>query len=172
MKTEYLKLSFLDFILYFPIGVILTIVSLPFYIADFASRFNLFGIEGNEGLAYFPTFFLAPIILIYGLIRRENLKFTLIKADINTEQFIGLTQQLRNEFNWSISEQSESMCIFKTHAGQVTNFWGQQITLKLCKEGLLVNSISDTSKHGSTTFFQNSSNINDLKDFLEQKINR
>jgi hypothetical protein len=120
-----------------------------------------------------PGLILAPISLFIYFIQREKLRFQFLRTWTDIEESKQLVRQIANEQKWAIRSFKDNMYTIKTNPGFINQSWGQHITIRLVKEGLLVNSIFDTNK-GSwfVTFGSNQKNIDNIRQTIERRTGR
>lgn len=157
MGQGYVKLKTLDRIIHFSpslyLGLTFSIVTILLIIK---------GLFDIEMIAILGLIFSVPTAIFYAT-QKSKLEFKLIQTSIDKNGFIELVKEICKEFNWTIHSFTDNEFAIKTNPGFVNQSWGQHITLKLSKDGILINSIFDTNK-GTwlITFGSNTKNTNDI----------
>ena len=166
MRQQRVKLEIWDALIHYSLALYLglPVVILVGYFS--LAQFGLFGIARriDEMIIIMPALTLGPLSLIAYLVQREKLKFKFIRLAVNKEEFRALVKEISEELRWTIRSNKGNTFVIKTNPGFVNQSWGQHVTLRLVKDGILVNSISDPNK-GSwiATFGSNSRNVDDIK---------
>jgi hypothetical protein len=157
MGQGYVKLKTLDSIIHFSpslyLGLAFSIVTILLIIK---------GLVDIEMLTILGLTFSVPTAIFYA-IQKSKLEFRFVQTSIGKNEFTDLVREISKEFKWTIHSFSDNEFTIKTNPGFVNQSWGQHITLKLTKDGILINSIFDTNK-GTwlITFGSNTKNTNDI----------
>jgi hypothetical protein len=163
MTPQYVKLKSLDRILHFGPALFLGFAFLIILVSlTIKGRFDI------EILTVLGLIFSIPTAIFYA-IQKNKLQFNFIKVSINENEFKDLVTAISKEYRWTIDSQANNEFTLKTNPGFINQSWGQHITLKLTRGGILLNSIFDTNKGTSlVTFGSNTKNINDITRIIEQ----
>ena len=166
MGQRRVKLETLDSLIHYSLALYLGLPIVIFAGYFILGQFGLFGISRqiDGAIITIPAIILGPLTLIVYLVQREKLKYHFIKAAVDKDSFKTLVKDIAKELRWTIRSHKNDAFTIKTNPGFVNQSWGQHVTLRLVKGGILMNSIFDPNK-GSwiITFGSNSKNIDDIK---------
>lgn len=166
MGQRRVKLETLDSLIHYSLALYLGLPIVIFAGYFILGQFGPFGISRqiNGAIIIIPAIILGPLSLIVYLVQREKLKYHFIKAAVDKDSFNTLVKDIAKELRWTIRSHKNDTFTIKTNPGFVNQSWGQHVTLRLAKGGILMNSIFDPNK-GSwiITFGSNSRNIDDIK---------
>jgi hypothetical protein len=166
MRQKKVRLELMDGIIHYSLAIYFGL-PVVFFIGYYISgKLGLFEISSSIDISVvvIPVIVLIPISLAFYFIQRGKLQFQLIQSSIGIEESKQLIREIAKEQKWGIRLFKDNVYTIKTNPGFVNQSWGQHITIEIVKEGLLVNSIFDTSK-GSwlITFGSNQKNIDQIK---------
>lgn len=172
MGQRRVKLETLDSLIHYSLALYLGLPIVIFAGYFLLGQLGLFGItkQMDAMIIIIPTVILGPLSLIAYLVQREKLKFHFIRATLNNDSFKTIVKEISNELRWTIRSHKDDTFTIKTNPGFINQSWGQHVTLRLVKGGILMNSIFDPNK-GSwiITFGSNARNISDIKKRIVSK---
>jgi len=87
-------------------------------------------------------------VLFYWL-QKSRLKFKKISTNLTSKELIPYIEELCKEWNWTISYHSDGIVVAKTNVSFISGSWGEQVTIILNNNIVLVNSICDLDKRSS-----------------------
>jgi hypothetical protein len=162
MRPGYVRLKPLDKMIHFSPSLYF---GLAFLIVTVLLIIN--GLFDIEALIILGLIFSVPTAIFYA-IQKNKLGFKFIPIAIDENEFIDLVREISKDFKWAIHSYTENEFTLKTNPGFVNQSWGQHITLRLTKDGILTNSIFDMNK-GTwlITFGSNTKNTNEISKIIE-----
>ncbi|TAJ12880.1 hypothetical protein DMA11_11135 [Marinilabiliaceae bacterium JC017] len=107
------------------------------------------------------------------LIQKNRLKFKVIESEIDHDHLREIIKYLSKQNEWIITKDHEDIIVTKTKGGFLTGSWGEQVTIVLDKQKILVNSICDPDKRASVTSFgQNRKNVTIIETAIKKANNQ
>lgn len=164
MEQEYVKLKPLDRIIHFSPSLYFAVA---FLIA--AIIITIKGLFDLEMLTMLALVFSIPTAIFYTT-QKQKLQFRLVKISINQEEFKELVNEISKEHQWTINSHAGNEYALKTNPGFMNQSWGQHITLRLIKDGILFNSICDTNKGAWLVAFGSTNrNMNVIEKIIQER---
>jgi hypothetical protein len=96
-----------------------------------------------------------PLVLslLFFRIQKNKLKFEVVETSLKMEQITTIIEQVALELEWKGKFCSKQIYEAKTDPGFFSGSWGEQITILLPDNRVLVNSICDLDKRSSMVSF-------------------
>jgi len=124
-------------------------------------------LKGNP--AYFAAgelyILIIPIVLgvLFYWMQKNRLKFKIVKTVLTKDEIKNLIEMLCKEYKWTSSFHNTHVFILKTNPGFFSGSWGEQITILLNGDDVLLNSICDPDQKSSVvSMSRNRENIETL----------
>jgi hypothetical protein len=161
-KTGRLKLSLGQYFTHYAI-VSLLIIPVLFFIFDFLYFLFTGEYSGNRTpynlLKVNTPFILFGLIFFFIQYRRLNFRF--LRLNIPKHSIEETIRKTAAELEWRIVTNESNLKIYKTYPKWTTGSWGEQITIILDKDLIMINSICDPDKVASLiSFGRNKRNMN------------
>jgi hypothetical protein len=107
-----------------------------------------------------------PAIVFY-FIQRRRLRFKTINVSIDQDGFKAAVDQTAKRLKWKIENETTDIVVAKS--GFSWRSWGEQITIILCRDKVLFNSICDPDNRPSVASFgMNKLNKKTFEQFVRQ----
>jgi hypothetical protein len=104
-------------------------------------------------------------------LQRNRLKMTVIETKLNQKEIFEIIKQTAKKLEWYPTRIEDFIFLGQTHPNPFkTGSWGEQITIIINNNRILINSICDTDKQTSVASFgRNKRNIKFFKDKINEK---
>ena len=112
--------------------------------------------------------FLIPITAIsigaiFYFIQKSRLRFKVINSNIGSDELKNVLKKTGQELEWRIELKNEKVIVARTSPSFFSGSWGEQITIILNGNKILINSICDTRKRDSLiSAGRNTKNMNTI----------
>jgi hypothetical protein len=173
MRQKRVRLDTLDTFIHYSLAIYFGLPILIFAVYFMLVKLDVLGNKPDIDIlsVIIPALMLGPIAFIIYIIQYQKLKFQFIRTTLDVEASKKLIQDIVIEFKWTVRSFKNNEYTIKTNPGFVNQSWGQHVTIRLVKGGLLVNSIFDTNK-GSwlITFGSNQKNIKEIKRAIKVRV--
>lgn len=159
--TERVKLSFWNSINHYLI-VLFTFIPLILSIYNYFKFYLTNSYTGvktpSEMLVVSIPFTIAGIFFYY--IQYKRLKFITLKTNLSQNKIQEIVSETAKQLEWIKITKSVDLTIFKTFPNWSTGSWGEQITIIINDDKVLINSICDPDKTSSiASFGRNKKNV-------------
>ncbi len=112
---------------------------------------------------FYVTFFLTGLSVISYVVQKRRLKFKSIKTQLTRDQLINIIKETADKLKWTPHYIDEQVIVLKTHPSFWSGSWGEQITIIMDSDRILINSICDPDRRSSVfSNGRNSQNIETL----------
>ncbi len=95
--------------------------------------------------------FIIPILLsiLFYLLQKKRLKFKIVETKLNIEEIFKVVDKTATELDWIINKRNNKYLTAYTNPKFISGSWGEQITIIVAENKILVNSICDLNKKTS-----------------------
>jgi len=122
--------------------------------------------EGEIWFLIIPTL----LVLLSYKLQRKKLQFKCVETNLDLNVLKTIIRKVGKELGWSLHKENENIFIAKTSPGFFSGSWGEQITIIIDQNKVLVNSICDPEKNSSiTSMGRNRKNMNRLIDEIRNQ---
>ena len=108
--------------------------------------------NGIHSLTLFDIFFIAiPIVIAIGfhLLQKKRLKFKEVSTNLSEDEIFKIIKKVANDLDWYIESESTEIVFARTFPCFFSGSWGEQITIIIGENIVLINSICDLKKRSS-----------------------
>lgn len=149
-RTGRLKLSFWAKVTHYMI-VLFLFLPLIFVLFDLYKYFvtnSYSGVRTPQEMLQLSIPF-ALIGIIFAFIQYLRLRFKIIKTTMSKDILVKIIDKTADELQWIKLTKEKDLIVFKTYPKWWTGSWGEQITVLIDSDRLLVNSICDPDNRAS-----------------------
>ncbi|PIA81741.1 hypothetical protein BFR04_13495 [Gaetbulibacter sp. 4G1] len=158
LTSKYLKLNFLDKLNHYGKTSIFLIVPIVFIFLKTRSLFTDEKVNsGNKILILVGVFTILGILFL--IIQRRQLKFKSIRTRLPEKELIDIIKDVCDEKEWTIYDFGKNYLKIKTFSDLLTGSFGEDITIILDKNRVLINSKCKLSKRNYLFSNPNGQNI-------------
>ena len=153
-KSGKLKLSIWDLISHYLICFFLTIpllVSLHNLIFYLTTNEYYYVRTPEEVLPGSLSFFAIGVLFYFW--QRKKLDFFIFTTNLTNDSIQNIIDVTAKELEWENVKNLKNFKVFKTHPNWSSGSWGEQITIIIDKNRLMINSICDPEKKASIVSF-------------------
>lgn len=105
------------------------------------------------------------LAIIFFFIQRNRLKFKSIKTKLSKEKINEVIEMTAKQLDWNPVLIDSRLIVAKTNPPLLTGSWGEQITIIIEKNHILINSICDPERMSSVVSFGR--NRKNIRTFIE-----
>ena len=149
-RTGRLKLSFWANLTHYMV-VLFLFLPLIFVLFDLYKYFvtnSYSGVRTLQEMLQFSIPF-AFIGIIFAVIQYLRLRFKIIETNISKDRLFEIIDKTADELGWIKLIKDKDLIVFKTNPKWWTGSWGEQITILIDSDRILVNSICDPDSRAS-----------------------
>jgi hypothetical protein len=135
------------------------VVFLLFQLIDTINRTSRTLREAELWFIVLPPF----LALFFYFIQRDKLKFKSVDTSLSKPELDKIIRKVGKELGWIITTNNKNVVIAKTIPTFLSGSWGEQITIIIDQNRILVNSICDLNQPSSiASFGRNKKNMKTL----------
>lgn len=166
IETGKLKLKLMELLTHYMIVIFLLI---PFILNMYSLiqkhlLDNYTGVRSPEEMLVATSPF-GIIAIFFFFIQRNRLKFKLVETTISKEKIKEVIEMTSKQLDWNPVIIDSRLFVAKTHPHLLTGSWGEQITIIIERNKILINSICDPDKMSSVVSFGR--NRKNIRAFIE-----
>jgi hypothetical protein len=103
------------------------------------------------------------VAILFYVVQYYRLRFTVIDTNLARERLYEIISRTADELEWISEINSKDLFVFKTNPKWWSGSWGEQITILLDKDRIMINSICDPDKRASViSIGRNNKNVTKL----------
>lgn len=139
-----------------------------------------FGFNIYHGDFSFSTYSLTnliifgPLAILFAWLQNRRLNFRILKTDLERPDLTQAIYSAAKQLEWLIIEHTDKYIIARTFPSPWSGSWGEQITILMNGDKVLINSICDPKKPSSiVSFGRNKNNVETaIKEIENAEANR
>lgn len=159
LNFQYLKLSFTDKIAHYGIAFVFFTLPLLYVTLKIKSIFTNEHINSDSETIWIIIIFSLVGILLF-ILQRKQLKFKTIKTILSEPELISIIKNVCDEKEWTIYDFGKNYLKIKTFSNLLTSSFGEDISVIIDGNRVLINSKCKLSKRFYLFTNPNNENIN------------
>ncbi len=166
IETGQLKLKLLELLTHYMIVIFLSIPFLMSLYSIIQKHFldNYTGVRNPEEMIVATSPF-GILAIFFFFIQRNRLKFKSVETKMSKDKIKEVIEMTAKQLDWNPVIIDSRLVVAKTHPHLLTGSWGEQITIIIEKNKIMINSICDPDKMSSVVSFGR--NRKNIRTFIE-----
>ena len=168
-KTGRIKLSWWDLLTHYLIVLFLflPLIFLSFDCAKYIITGETFGVRTPKEMFFVNIPFMI-LGVVFFFIQFKRLKFKIIQTSLPYDSIHDAIKTTANDLDWISVINTKYYKVFKSFPKWYTGSWGEQITIIVDNDKVMINSICDPDKKASVASFgRNRKNMKKLMDEIK-----